>query len=111
MQPGLSRVAEEDDGLYDEDNADEGDDDEKALAEALALSMLPDAAEKEKAPEQKKPEAAEAPQDGDIDANFMKGVIGDLGIDLDANELDGVLDEAKKDAEKKDEEKDKDKEK
>jgi len=49
VQPGLQQVAEEDDGLYDEDNADEGDDDEKALQEALALSMLPDAAEKEKA--------------------------------------------------------------
>lgn len=39
----------------------------------------------------------------------MKDVIGDLGIDIDPNELDGIMDEAKKDADKKDEEKEKDK--
>lgn len=30
----------------------------------------------------------------------MKDVIGDLGIDIDPNELDGIMDEAKKDADK-----------
>ena len=44
VQPGLQGVAEEDDNMYDDDNNDDGDDDEKALQEALALSMLPDAA-------------------------------------------------------------------
>jgi len=39
VQPGLQRVAEEDDGMYSDDAAD---DDEAALKEALALSMLPE---------------------------------------------------------------------
>jgi len=93
--------------MYDEGNDDEPqDDDEKALAEALALSMVPDAnvekvdggggeppkAEAKPAPEEEHPEV-------DIDANFMKDVIGDLGIDMDADDL---INEAKKDNDKKD---------
>lgn len=108
----MQQVAEEDDGLYDDDNNEDGDDDEKALREALALSMMPDAAEKEKAPEVpvKPAEEPVEAKDVDIDANFMKDVIGDLGIDIDPNDLDGIMDEAKKDADKQ-EDKDKDKEK
>lgn len=40
VQPGLQAAAN-DDNMYDDMN-EEGDDDEKALQEALALSMVPD---------------------------------------------------------------------
>jgi len=95
VQPGLQGVAEEDDNMYDDDNNDDGDDDEKALQEALALSMVPDAAAA--AGEQPKPQAPAEVQkepDVDIDADFMKDVIGDLGIDMNANDLDDIMKEA-----------------
>ena len=41
----------------------------------------------------------------------MKDVIGDLGIDIDPNDLDGIMDEAKKDADKQEKDKDGDREK
>ena len=49
----------------------------------------------------------------DIDANLLKDVIGDLGIELDPSQLDDIVNEAKneankegdKDKDKKDEEK------
>lgn len=81
--------------MYDEGDED---DDEKALREALALSMVPDGLQNEehRQVEEKKPEAAKQPEI-DIDANFMKDVIGDLGIDIDPNQLDDIMNEAKKD--------------
>lgn len=110
MQPGLQAVAEEDDGMYDEANDDEPvDDDEKALQEALALSMMPDAPEANAAVEEKPAAADPQPQpEVDIDADLMKDVIGDLGIDIDAGQLDEIMNEAKKE---NDAEKDKDKDK
>ena len=33
----------------------------------------------------------------DIDANFMKDVIADIGIDIDQSQLDEIVNEAKKD--------------
>lgn len=114
VQPGLQGVTEEDDNMYDDDNNDEGDDDEKALQEALALSMVPDATAA--AGEQPKPQAAAAEvakePDVDIDADLMKGIIDDLGIDMDAKDLGDFMKEAQnkdgdkdKDADKKDEDK------
>ena len=74
--------------MYDEGNEDEPqDDDEKALQEALALSMQPNpAGEKQEPakPEAKQPEPAPA-ENVDLDADLLKDVIGDLGIDLDEN--------------------------
>jgi hypothetical protein len=68
--------------MYSDDAAD---DEEAALKEALALSMMPD---KDKAEGEKKVEnkpATEQKPEVDIDADFMKDVIGDLGIELDPN--------------------------
>lgn len=107
-------MAEEDDNMYDDDNNDDGDDDEKALQEALALSMVPDASAA--AGEQPKPQAAAAEvakePDVEIDADLMKGVIDDLGIDMDPKDLDDFMKEAEnkgpggdKDADKKDDKK------
>jgi len=114
VQPGLQGVAEEDDNMYDDDNNEEGDDDEKALQEALALSMVPDAAAAAGG-EQPKPQAAAAEvqkePDVDIDADFMKDVIGDLGIDMNANDLDDIMKEATNQAPEKDADKDADKDK
>ena len=93
--------------MYDEDNNDE-DDDEKALQEALALSMVPDAV----AGEQPKPQApaeAQKEPDVDIDANFMNDVIADLGIDMNPNDLDEIMKEAKNKTTDKDDEKEADK--
>lgn len=76
--------------MYDEGNEDEPqDDDEKALQEALALSMLPDAekaagGKPEPGQEAKKPQPAPGGTENvDLDTNLLKDVIGDLGIDLD----------------------------
>lgn len=70
--------------------------------------MQPPPAEQKAQPaEQKQPEAAVAEKVPEIDANMMADVIGDLGIDIDPNDLDGIIDEAKKDADKKDEDKEK----
>lgn len=113
VQPGLQGVAEEDDNMYDDDNNDDGDDDEKALQEALALSMVPDAAAAAGG-EQPKPQAPAEVQkepDVDIDADFMKDVIGDLGIDMNANDLDAIMKEATNQAPEKDGDKDADKDK
>jgi hypothetical protein len=97
--------------MYDDANDDDPqDDDEKALQEALALSMMPDAPEAQASSEQKPAEVADNPQpqpEVDIDADLMKNVIGDLGIDIDPSQLDEIMNEAKNDAEK---EKDKEKE-
>ena len=104
VQPGLQGVTEEDDNMYDDDNNDEGDDDEKALQEALALSMVPDATAA--AGEQPKPQAAAAEvakePDVDIDADLMKGIIDDLGIDMDAKDLGDFMKEAQNKAPEKD---------
>jgi hypothetical protein len=54
VQPGLA-VADEDDGMYDDAGSDEGDEDERLLAEALALSIAPRA-------EEAQPEIPEVPQ-------------------------------------------------
>jgi hypothetical protein len=66
--------------MYDDP---EEEDEERNLALALAMSN-PDgvpAAEQQEAPkEEVKPE-----EQVDIDANFMKDVIGDIGIDIDPN--------------------------
>ena len=85
VQPGLAPV-NEDDNMYDEDPVD----DEEELQKALALSMVPDANGEVK-PQANQPERldteANVPQTAeekvDIDANFMKDVIGELGIDID----------------------------
>lgn len=94
--------------MYDDDPQD---DDEKALQEALALSMLPEGSGEEKPADKKaedaKPKAPEVPQ-VEVDADMMKDVIGELGIDIDDNQLADMLNEAKNEAEKKDEDKDKD---
>jgi hypothetical protein len=45
----------------------------------------------------------------DIDADFMKDVIGDLGINLDDGQLDDIVNEAKKDTKKDADKKDGDK--
>jgi hypothetical protein len=81
-------VAEEDDGMYDDDP---NDDAERELQEALALSMVPNSAPEARgepdstraanAPKKDAQPVAEEPQ-VDIDENFMKDVIGDLGIDI-----------------------------
>lgn len=103
-------MAEEDDNMYDE--ADGEDDDEKALQEALALSMVPDAAEAAQQEQQPvadpEPAQEEKHPDVNIDADFMKGVIGDLGIDIDQSQLEEMVNEAKNDKDKKDDDKDKD---
>ena len=79
-------MAEEDDGMYDDANDDEPvDDDEKALQEALALSMLPEEEAEPKKEEKPKPAKAEPQPEVVIDADFFKDVIGDLGIDIDPN--------------------------
>lgn len=111
VQPGLQGVAEEDDNMYDDDDNDE-DDDEKALQEALALSMVPDHIKDAAGGEQPKPQAPAEVQkepDVDIDANFMKDVIGDLGIDMNPNDLDEIMKEAKNKTTEKDDKKDADK--
>lgn len=104
-QPGLSRVAEEDDGMYSDDG-----DEEAALKEALALSMMPDKKDGAQAEGENKTEAKQeekAKPEVDIDTDMMKDVIGELGIQLDENALDDIVKEAKNEANK--EEKDKDK--
>lgn len=105
-------MAEEDDGMYEDDPQD---DDEKDLQEALALSMLPEgtgAAQNDKGPNapagEAKPAAAQQPPPQvEVDADLMKDVIGELGIELDDNQLAEMLDEAKNEVNKKDEDKDK----
>jgi len=102
--------------MYDDGNEDEPqDDDEKALQEALALSMLPNpdgkAAEAKpgaKAQENKEGQAA-ATENVDLDADLLKDVIGDLGIDLDEGQLEDIVNEAtnKKEGEDKDKKDDK----
>ena len=85
VQPGLASV-NEDDNMYDEDPVD----DEEELQKALALSMVPNPNAEVK-PQAAQPERLETeanvPQTQeekvDIDANFMKDVIGELGIDID----------------------------
>lgn len=96
--------------MYDEDPVD----DEEELQKALALSMVPDPNAEAK-PQANPPERLEtepnvpqtAEEKVDIDANFMKDVIGELGIDIDQNQLDDIVNEAKKDDKdkKKEEEK------
>lgn len=88
--------------MYDEDPQD---DDEKALAEALALSVLPQGGEESKPEAEKAKEEVQQEPQVNIDANFMKDVIGDLGIDMDEAQLDDIVNEAKN--ANKDEEKDK----
>jgi hypothetical protein len=91
-------------------NDDEGEDEEKALQEALLLSQQPDkpvAADAAKAEDKKEPEIKPA-EDVNIDDDLMNEVINELGIEgVDANELNKMVDE-KKDGDKKDG-KDKDK--
>lgn len=98
--------------MYDDVNEDEPqDDDEKALQEALALSMMP--GPESKAAEAKPDQAAKENKDGqgagatenvDLDADLLKDVIGDLGIDLDEGQLEDIVNEAtnKKEGEDKD---------
>lgn len=98
--------------MYDDGNEDEPqDDDEKALQEALALSMMPapdgKAAEAKPEPaaqEKKEGQAAGGTENVDLDADLLKDVIGDLGIDLDEGQLDDIVKEAtnKKDGDDKD---------
>mmetsp|Transcript_3333 Transcript_3333/g.5531 ORF Transcript_3333/g.5531 Transcript_3333/m.5531 type:complete len:147 (-) Transcript_3333:230-670(-) len=62
VQPGLQAGADEDEGMYDDDPAD---DNEKALREALALSMDPNAnaaAQAKEEPDVKKVEAKKEPE-------------------------------------------------
>jgi len=91
-------------------NDDEGEDEEKALQEALLLSQQPDkpvAADAAKVEDKKEPEIKPA-EDVNIDDDLMNEVINELGIEgVDANELNKMVDE-KKDGDKKDG-KDKDK--
>ena len=97
--------------MYDEANEDEPqDDDEKALQEALALSMMPDANEKAAEVKPAAEKEKEKQPDVDIDEDFMKDVAGDLGIDMDQSQLADIMNEAKKekdDKDKKDADKDK----
>ena len=100
--------------MYSDDAAD---DDDAALKEALALSMMPE--KKDEKPAENEPQKAEGNQaqeqqpQVDIDANLLKDVIGDLGIELDPSQLDDIVNEAKtankegdnKDNDKKDEDK------
>jgi len=65
--------------MYDDD-----DNDEKNLALALALSKPVADTEVPKV-EAAKEEAKPTEKQVDIDADFMKDVIGDIGIDLDAD--------------------------
>lgn len=75
--------------MYDNPEGDDNaDDDEKALQEALALSMLPnpaeaDAAKADQPAETKQPLPAAGADNVDLDADLLKDVIGDLGIDID----------------------------
>lgn len=101
--------------MYDDANEDEPqDDDEKALQEALALSILPAPADKtaEAKPEQPGQENKEGQQPAAggtenvaLDTNLLKDVIGDLGIDL----YEGQLEDIVKEATNKNEGEDKDK--
>jgi len=103
--------------MYDDANEDEpADDDEKALQEALALSMMPnpdgkaaEAKPEQPAQENKDGQAAGATENVDLDADLLKDVIGDLGIDLDEGQLEDIVNEAtnKKDGEDKDKKDDK----
>ena len=104
--------------MYDEDP---NDDAERELQEALALSMVPNSAPEAKgepnstkmagAPKKEgnQEPAKEEQQDVEIDENFMKDVIGDLGIDINESQLNEIVNEAKKKDEKKDGDKDGDK--
>lgn len=87
------------------------DDDEKALQEALALSnqIDPPKAAEEVKKEVPKPVVQEQPTTADvnIDEDFLKDVIGDLGIDVDPNALGDLMD-SKPEEEKKDKKDDKD---
>lgn len=86
---------------------DYADDEEKALQEALALSR---AKPETKQIVEEKPQPTTA--DVDIDENFMKDVIGDLGIDVDAAQLEDIVNQAnnpKKEEEKKNDKKENDK--
>ena len=91
VQPGLQAAnADDDDGMYDEDE------DERNIALALAMSN-PDGAQAadsnaEDPKEEIKPAEAE---NVDIDANFMKDVIGDIGIDIDPTQLDDIVNQVK----------------
>ena len=90
--------------MYDDDPQDDA---ERELQEALALSMIPntlpeqpnvpDTTKLENAP---KKEEAPAEQKVDIDENFMKDVIGDLGLDINDSQLNELVNEAKKNDEK-----------
>lgn len=90
VQPGLQAAAN-DDNMYDDMN-EEGDDDEKALQEALALSMVPDKTDDQ--PAQPKPEVAKQPEkqpEVDINEDFLKELAGELDIHLDQNELGDIM--------------------
>ena len=102
------------DNMDGDENEDEPqDDDEKALQEALALSMMPNVPGEEKKDDQPKKEEPKPkePENVDIDADMLKGVIDDLGIDIEENELDDIVNEAKKGEDEKDDDKKDDKKK
>ena len=95
--------------MYDNDD---GEDEEKALQEALLLSQQPDkpakdAEEKKAEVPAKDPEPKPTTAEVNIDDDFVNEVINDLGIDVNPNELNDLVNEPKKDEEKKDGDKDK----
>lgn len=90
VQPGL-QAKDDDDNMYDE--ADE----DKTLQEALALSnpnYKPEPAAKPEAVAAKPANPAPATTaDVPIDKDFIADVIGDLGIDVDADDLGNLVDD------------------
>jgi len=88
VQPGLQAV--DDDNMYEDD-----DEDEQQLKEALALSMPTEPKKpEEKKEEPPKPVVKDQPTTADvnIDEDFLKDVIGDLGIDVDPNAISDLMD-------------------
>ena len=87
------------------------------IAEAIKLSMVeegkPEEAANDKPAQQQPADNAGTNLENIVTTEFMQGLVGELGLDIDPNQIDKVMNEAGigKEEEKKDEENKKEEEK